>query len=103
MAKVNGITVKFGDLHGFKLNRRGLADANSTQQMQSHLVGVASGIAAKLNASEDGTYDVGPVGEPVYSNAHPYPLGAHAFVRTADQVARIEQASWNTLGNAVGG
>lgn len=95
------VGLELGAITRFKLNGRGVADMASTPMMQGHLVGVAQKIADRLNATQDGTYDVGPIGEPVYSVSHPYPIGAHAFVRTKDQVARIEQASFNTLGGAV--
>lgn len=97
MAK--GIGIRFdGGITGYKSTRKGMREMMRSAGMQSVLVSTAEDIAALLNSTQDGHYDVGPYREPVTSA-----VGAHAFVRTADQVARIEQASWGTLNWAIGG
>lgn len=93
-----GISIKFGDLKNYRVNARGVREMMRTHEMQSTLVATAEDIAATLNATNDGTYDVGPYGEGVTSS-----VGAHAFVRTADIAAQYEQVWYDTLNQAIGG
>ena len=97
MASVNGITIEFGQLHGFKRKKEGMRQIRSTDEMQAHLIGIADGMAASLNRMYMGSFGVGPdyfgtgMVEPVTSTRHGSPEGAHAFVRTEDALALEEQ------------
>lgn len=89
--------LRFEGPKGFKANRRGVREMMRSQGMQDTLVSAAYGLADRLNSAYEGRYDVGPIGEPVTSL-----VGAHAFVRTADRTAMLEQATVDSLGKAVG-
>lgn len=97
------IGIRFGEISAIKWKRDGLREMRCTPEMQGTLVGVAEGIAARLNSMSAGVYDVGPYGEGVYGVRHHPPMGAHAFVRTADEMARYEQSEYDYLNWALGG
>lgn len=95
----------YAKIHGYKRQRggAGMRQMQSSRQMQAHLVGVAESIASILNNYGEGHYEVGPYGEPVYAVRHPYPIGAHAFIRTADWDAKQVQAAADLLSMVLGG
>lgn len=70
-------------IHGYTRRRKGMLTIQTSGEMQAHLVGVAGNIASLLNNYGEGHFSAGPYGEPVYSTHHPFPIGAHAFVRTS--------------------
>lgn len=97
------VSIRFDQIHGFKPNRNGLRELRCTREMQGMLVITAEGIAANLNAMAAGVYDAGPYGEGVYGVRHHPPEGAHAFVRTRDDMSRYEQSEYDYLNWALGG
>lgn len=97
------IGIRFGEISAIKWKRDGLREMRCTPEMQGTLVGVAEGIAARLNSMSAGVYDVGPYGEGVYGVRHHPPMGAHAFVRTADQHAYDMQEMYDILNSVLGG
>lgn len=99
----DGLGIRFGGINRYKSDRRGMRMMQSSGGMQAVLLATAEDIAMVLNSTQDGHYDVGPYGEGVYSTHHASPIGAHAFVRTGDQAARLEQHWYDTLNQAIGG
>lgn len=99
------IKVRFGDIHTYKANKRGMSELRSSDGVQAFIIGEAIDIADALNGSFAGTYEVGPNYfehgmtdfEPVIGARHNPPEGAHAFIRTADDVAEREQSMFNVL------
>ena len=83
-------------LKRFKVNRKGIRQMMRSHAMQAALFAPALSIAQALNASNDGAYAAGPVGEDVTSL-----VGAHAFVRTEDLAAAYEQAWYDVLNKAL--
>ena len=95
----------FVKVYGYKRQRGGygMRAMQSSRQMQAHLVGVAQNIADLLNHYGEGHFSAGPYGEPVYATHHPFPIGAHAFVRTWDEDARQIEVAGDLLNMVLGG
>lgn len=101
---MGSIAVKFGNIHTLKMNNRGMAEMRSHPRVQAYLIDEALDIADAINSVFDGRYEVGPDNfsggrdwEPVMGVRHNPPEGAHAFIRTADELAEEEQRMWNVL------
>lgn len=76
-------------VESFKRKSMGIREMMRSKPMQGVLFGAATALASDLtaHAKKGGEYDAGPSGEPVTSA-----IGAHAFVRTANYRAMINQA-----------
>lgn len=90
-------------IHGYRRCRKGMLEMQTSKEMQGHLVGVAEKIASILNNYGEGEFSAGPYGEPVYAVRHPFPIGAHAFVRTSTGDAKEIEAAGNLLNIFLGG
>ena len=84
-------------------NRNGMREMMRTREMQHLMIGHALTIAERANQIADHSikagvpvYDVGPKGEPVTGV-----VSAHAFVRTANLAAMIDNAANDTLNDAI--
>lgn len=97
------IAARYGKLHTYKSSRKGMREMMCSSGMQGVLVDAAGGIAQHLNTVWDGEYDYGPIGEGVYSTHHPSPIGAHAFVRSANPIADAEARTYDSINSVLGG
>lgn len=94
--------IKYGKLHTYKPNRKGMREMRCTPYMQGALVGIAEEIAGVLCENLDGRYEAGPYDEMVYGVRHNPPQGAHAFVNAVDYTANFEQKAFDSLNWALG-
>lgn len=105
MASINGVTIRFDQIKGFRRNNKGMREVRCFPELQSLLIDKCLTMAEILNSTFDGQYDVGPNyfesgssdWEPVTGNRHNPPMGAHAFVRTDDAIAAEEEAEMHVL------
>lgn len=103
MASVNGVTIRFDQIKGFKRNSKGLQEVRCFPGTQACLIDIAQSKAAQLDALWDGYYDWGPDDfgsgaiEPVTGTRHNPPRGAHSFVRAFDPISSAEQRKYNVL------
>lgn len=95
MASLVSIGLK---VESFKPKPAGIRQMMRSKQMQGVLFDAADLLASDITATayEGAEYDAGPIGEPVTSA-----VGAHAFVRSANFRARLNQAYHDELSSGL--